>query len=1303
MLLSSWLRNITHGTLFRRLNSRRSGISRHASRRRIEALEDRALLAVQTIIPSMTAISVAPGSPATFDLNYQADGTTGGLTLRMHFDSSELGLTPVQITDVFAASSLGIQIEPDMGNEDGDATTDMVAVASWFDLTQTWPPAATAQPFSLLTSSFSTANLDGSSTVNFTADPGGPGNTVQPIASVVISEAAPVIPNVTIANAAAVTEGAPALFTVTLSASPTSEVTVTYSTADGTATAGADYTARTDETLTFAAGTTQLTQQISIATIDDTELEPGPAETFRVILTNATNANITTAQATGRINDNESPPTISINDVTVDENAGMAVFTISLSAATNQDVTVAYATANGTATAGSDYTATNGTATIVAGMTTATVSVPILDDTIHEDNETFNVNLTNPTNATIADAQGVGTIIDDDAPPLPTLRINNRTVNEGAGSVTFTITLSAASTLPVTVRYTTSDGTAVAGEDYSRRNQIATIPAGERTVTVSIPIIDDTIDEDNETFNVTLTNPTNATIAVALGVATIVDNDLPTLRINNVTVDESAGTAVFTITLSRASMQEVTVAFATEDNTATAGQDYQAASGTATIAAGMTTATVTVTILNDTIHEAATENFRVRLTNPVNATIADDVGVGTIRDDDPPPPVGSIHGRKFNDLDADGTRDAGEPWLNGWTIQLIDDDGNIVAEQVTMDQDLNNNGQIDPETERGWYWFNDVIPGTYTVQEVAQAGWRQTTPATPLQILAFDLDAQFSFVATGNNFEDWGGLQERWFRGSNDWFYVLPTGELFQWDGSPRTALTGTSIAQFDPSFHADTSQLIEPPAVDSARIMVTAGSRTEGVDFGNVNDGLPGSIHGRKFEDANGNGTHDPGEAWLNGWTIQLIDANGNVVDEQVTMDQDLNNNGQIDPATESGWYWFTDVDPGQYTVREVLQDGWEQTAPFDSNALEAFELDQQEQLRHTGNVFENWGGLNERWLLGADGWFYITPNGDVFQWNGSARGNLSGTRVAQLSPEYYQNPLLLAEAVDAAGHQIDLQPGQRLEGINFGNRQVEVSSTIDFPGTGNVDLALLRGDLRLIGDSGHNGIIVYLNADGWVTVEGLGSTTVNHQSTPRVLEGVTQISGDLHIDLRGGNDAVILQGLQIGDDLDVNLDGGNNYLLAEGLHIRDDLIYRSSGGDDIIGIRDSQVSGRVSVRTGGGNDSILVDKLLVVGTSLLSTGTGNDFVFVRDSRFLNSTTAILDGGSDSMAIEGANTFGDSLTVNGGSSTDAIAVAAGSTFARTPNVVSFERNSLPELDSILDDIMQDLADVGLDVALAAF
>src|SRR5206468_2867515 len=146
-----------------------------------------------------------------------------------------------------------------------------------------------------------------------------------------------------------------------------------------------------------------------------------------------------------------------------------ATFTVSLSAASPQTVTVAYATADGTATAGSDYTATSGTLTFTPGQTTKTVAVPVKGDTADEADETFTVTLSNPTEATLGTTSATATIANDDGPAIsisgPVSPVNEG--NSGTTSAIFTVTLSAVNANDVTVNYATSAGSATAGSDFT--------------------------------------------------------------------------------------------------------------------------------------------------------------------------------------------------------------------------------------------------------------------------------------------------------------------------------------------------------------------------------------------------------------------------------------------------------------------------------------------------------------------------------------------------------------------------------------------------------------------------------------------------------------------------------------------------------------------------------------------------------------------------------------------------------------------------------------------------------------------
>jgi hypothetical protein len=336
-----------------------------------------------------------------------------------------------------------------------------------------------------------------------------------------------------------------------------------------------------------------------------------------------------------------SMPTLSINDVSVTEgNAGTttATFTVTLSAAATSTVSVNYATANGTATAGSDYVATSGTLTFPAGTTTKTVPVTVNGDTTVEANETFVVNLSVPVGATLADAQGTGTITNDDVACTSSLQISiaDKSITEGnTGSqlVAFPVTLSGASNCTVSVSYATANGTATAGSDYLAVASTVAFAPGVTTQSVYVTVNGDKVLESNETFLVNLSAPSGATLLDSQAVGTIVNDDVAGFSANDVTVVEPVSgtvTATFTVTLAPAASVATTIAYATANGTATAGSDYVAKSGTLTFAAGVTTQTVAVVVNADAVREAI-ETFTLNLSNPTGGpAIADPQGTGRI-------------------------------------------------------------------------------------------------------------------------------------------------------------------------------------------------------------------------------------------------------------------------------------------------------------------------------------------------------------------------------------------------------------------------------------------------------------------------------------------------------------------------------------------------------------------------------------------------------------------------------------------------------------------------------------------------
>ena len=494
-------------------------------------------------------------------------------------------------------------------------------------------------------------------------------------------------------------------------------------------------------------------------------------------------------------------PTLSVADAQITEgHAGTSLlnFTVTLSKAATGVVSVDYSTLNGTALAGSDYQAAIGRLTFQPGETSKSVQVAITGDATFEFNEGFDLVLSSPSGATLADARATGTIVNDDAQApdvLPAVSIADLSVTEGDGAhvhFMFMVTLDKASTSPVTVEYRTANGTALAGSDYEATSGILTFAPGETAKQLHVDVIGDTVAEADERFTVLLSAPTGATIGDGEATGTLLNDDktaapsgdsltfavkdnwgtgfvgsmtlkpvaalngwtvefdssfditniwnaeivshvgdhyvirnaswngkvaangtvsfgfqaspggtaivaddflvnghsvggdpapvLPTLAIADASVTEgNAGTTYldFTVTLSKAATSAVTVNYASANGSATAGQDYQAISGTLTFAAGETSKVIRVPVTGDTAVEAA-ETLTLNLTSPSGATLADGVATGTIVNDDvAPPPVVSVSGTTVTEGDA-GTGGTAEGWFSTEGNQIIDAAGNPV-------------------------------------------------------------------------------------------------------------------------------------------------------------------------------------------------------------------------------------------------------------------------------------------------------------------------------------------------------------------------------------------------------------------------------------------------------------------------------------------------------------------------------------------------------------------------------------------------------------------------------------------------
>ncbi len=444
------------------------------------------------------------------------------------------------------------------------------------------------------------------------------------------------------------------IFTVSLDASdPDDDILIDFTTTDGTAVQPGDYTTNAG-TLTFLAGTATLTQQITVSVNGDTT--PEADETFTVDLSlnagNSGSAVFADNQGLGTIT-NDDNANISIDDVTLAEgNAGTTdfIFTVSLDASDpDDDILIDFTTTDGTAVQPGDYTTNAGTLTFLAGTATLTqqITVSVNGDTTPEADETFTVDLSlnagNSGSAVFADNQGLGTITNDDA---ASVTIEDVTVTEGVGLL-FTVTLDNAVGVAFSVDVNFTDVTATGGapplvapEDYD--NTPVTLNfvgnAGE-TQQFTVATLDDAVIEVAETFTVTLTSSNALIDDTDIATGTINDND-SFISINDVTLLEgNAGLTAYQFTVSvdggGNALSDIDFVFETADGTATlADNDYvQVIGGAGTITAGTSSTTITVNVNGDTTVEP-NETFLVNLSAPVNASINDGQGVGTINNDD---------------------------------------------------------------------------------------------------------------------------------------------------------------------------------------------------------------------------------------------------------------------------------------------------------------------------------------------------------------------------------------------------------------------------------------------------------------------------------------------------------------------------------------------------------------------------------------------------------------------------------------------------------------------------------------------
>ena len=439
-------------------------------------------------------------------------------------------------------------------------------------------------------------------------------------ATITISDDDTAVITIAANDASASEPGDDGQFTVSISSPSDTDTVVAYA-IGGDANSGGDFTPLTG-TVTILAGQTSAT--IDVAVIDDSILEDAENVTVTLEAITSGDSNISLrlgATATVTISDNDTAEvTVVASDASASEPGDDGQFTVSISNASDTDTIVAYTIGGDAATSG-DYTALSGTVTILAGQTSATIDVAVIDDSILEDNESVTLTLDSITagDAEIsigaADSATV-TIADDDTAEV-TVVASDATASEPGDDGQFTVSISSASDTDTVVAYTIG-GDAAASDDYTALSGTVTILAGQTSATIDVAVIDDSILEDNESVTLTLDSITAGDADISIGATdsatvTISDDDTAevTIAANDASASEPGDDGQFTVSISNPSDTDTVVTFTIGGN-ATSGDDFTPLTGTVTILAGQTSATIDVAVLDDSLLETS-ETVTVQL------------------------------------------------------------------------------------------------------------------------------------------------------------------------------------------------------------------------------------------------------------------------------------------------------------------------------------------------------------------------------------------------------------------------------------------------------------------------------------------------------------------------------------------------------------------------------------------------------------------------------------------------------------------------------------------------------------------
>ncbi len=407
--------------------------------------------------------------------------------------------------------------------------------------------------------------------------------------------------------------------TVTRTGDTTGTATVQFATTAGSASPGSDFTGASG-TLSFAPGETQKT--ISIPIIDDSLFEAD--ETFSITLSAPSPGTALGPNSTHTItiqsDDVQSLVSFASDSLVLGERAGTANLVISRTANTSGTATVSFSTTDGTAIAGLDYTASSGTVTFASGETQQIIPLTILDNSQIDGTRTFSVSLSSADAGTAVGTKSTATVSIESDDWLASFDVDSSSISESSGNALVTISRTGNTSAVGSLQFETSSGTATANLDYSPRSGVISFLAGERSTTISIPILDDTLFEGAETFSIRISSPDGVSGHLggpASHTITVISEDRPSIiefALPASSEMEGDGTAQISVIRGGNSSTTASVVFSTADGSAIAGTHYTANSGTIMFEPGETQKVIQVAIL-DNFRPDTAKSFLVRLSS----------------------------------------------------------------------------------------------------------------------------------------------------------------------------------------------------------------------------------------------------------------------------------------------------------------------------------------------------------------------------------------------------------------------------------------------------------------------------------------------------------------------------------------------------------------------------------------------------------------------------------------------------------------------------------------------------------------